>query len=163
MTGQIILISGSRGAGKTTLCQQVIELARSQGWNVSGILTLGDYVDGEKVSLYAQDVRTGERRLLARRSYGGRYRWDFVEETLAWGNSVFASAIPTDLLVVDELGPLEWLDGRGWTAGLHAIDSREYRYALVVTRPELVERARARWPGFSWTMHLRRPSAGEGV
>lgn len=140
--GRIFLITGPRGSGKTTLCRQFIELARA--WRVTGILTVGEWRDGEKLALYAQDLHTGECRLLAQRQ-SALAPWEFVDETLAWGNGVFARAVPTDLLVVDELGPLEWLEGRGWTAAFGAIDSGQYRVALVVVRPELLEPARLRW------------------
>jgi hypothetical protein len=98
------------------------------------------------MSLQARCEHTGEVRTLAHRQHSGGQQWAFVEETLEWGNSVLASAVPTDLLVLDELGPLEWVEGRGWTTGLSAVDSGLYRYALVVVRPELVEQARQRWP-----------------
>ncbi|MFN4218482.1 MAG: nucleoside-triphosphatase [Candidatus Bipolaricaulia bacterium] len=141
----IYIITGGRGAGKTTLVSQLVHCARRQKWRVTGIITLGEWRDGEKVALYAHDIVTGERRLLARRK-SATEPWEFVAETLEWGNRVLASAVPTDLLVVDELGPLEWEEARGWTAGLSAIDSGQYRVALVVVRPELVPQAQRRWP-----------------
>lgn len=146
--GRIFLITGPRGSGKTTLCRQFIELARARGWHVTGILTLKHTANspGRAWSLHAQDLRTGETRPLAYRSPDGIRQWAFVEKTLTWGNRVLKSAVPTDLLVVDELGPLEWLEGRGWTAAFGAIDSGQYRSVLVVVRPELLEQARRRWP-----------------
>ncbi len=146
MKGSIVLITGPRGAGKTTLCQRLVENAHQRGWQVTGLLTFGHFVNGEKVLLRAHDVQTGESRVLAHRRLNETPQWDFVHETLEWGNAVLASAVPTELLVIDELGPLEWVEGRGWTAGLTAVDSKQYRRALVVVRPELLERARARWP-----------------
>lgn len=141
----IYLITGPRNSGKTTFCQRFIERVRACGWQVSGIVTVGEWREGEKRALYAQDLATGEQRLLAQRKSAGE-PWDFVEATLAWGNEVFARAIPTDLLVVDELGPLEWCEGRGWTGAFGAIDSGQYRMALVVVRPELIVWAQRRWP-----------------
>jgi hypothetical protein len=46
----------------------------------------------------------------------------------------------------DELGPLEWQHGQGWSAGLAAVETRAFLTALVVVRPSLVELAQARWP-----------------
>jgi hypothetical protein len=65
---------------------------------------------------------------------------------MAWGNDVLGAATPCDLLIVDELGPLEFERNRGWTDGLAAVDSGDYRHALVVVRPQLLPAARARWP-----------------
>ena len=98
------------------------------------------------------DLRGGETRALARRRDAGeaapgeRRRWVFDEAVLAWGDARLAAATPCDLLVVDELGPLELDEGRGWTAGIAAVDSGDYGAAIVVVRPALLERARARWP-----------------
>ncbi len=156
----IYLISGPRGAGKTTLCRQLVQCARQQGWCVTGILTEGEWHGGEKLVLYAHDLSRGERRLLAQRRSAAE-PWGFVAETLEWGNRVFASAVPTDVLVVDELGPLEWEEGRGWTAAFAAIESRQYQYAVVVVRPELVDRAQARWRA-SLDVCLCRLPAGKG-
>jgi hypothetical protein len=42
------------------------------------------------------------------------------------------------MLVVDEVGPLELLGGRGWAGSLSVLRARAYRVALVVCRPHLV-------------------------
>jgi len=50
------------------------------------------------------------------------------------------------LLVIDELGPLELLQGSGFIEGLALIDDAIYRHTIVVIRPILVEAAKERWP-----------------
>lgn len=152
----IYVITGPRNSGKTTFCQRCVERARACGWRVTGILTVGEWCNGEKLALYACDLHSGEQRLLARRQ-SVKEPWEFVAETLEWGNDVFARAVPTDLLIVDELGPLEWCEGRGWTAAFGAIDSGQYRIALVVVRPELIAQVQKRWPH----ARLRRPLPDE--
>lgn len=73
-------------------------------------------------------------------------RWVFNEDVLTWGNQVLADTDGCDLLLVDELGPLEFNRGQGWQNGLQAIDKGEYKIAVVVIRPALVETAVKRWP-----------------
>src|SRR5262249_15843228 len=72
-------------------------------------------------------------------------RWLFCEETLPWGSEVLERSVPTDVLVVDELGVLEFERGEGWLSGLRAIDSRQYRFAWVSVRPSLLQNAKDRW------------------
>ncbi len=144
-----LVITGESGSGKTILCERIAASAREQGCKVSGVLTLPQMVDGRKIGIEAQDLRTGERRQLARRS-GLRgpatETWQFNEAALAWGALVLRRALPTDLFVVDELGPLELERAIGWVDALHLLCGGAYKLALVVVRPALVDLFRRRVP-----------------
>lgn len=147
------IITGDRGAGKSTFCQHLAELAGAAGWQPGGLRSPAVVEGGQKTGIAAVDLRTGERRLLAVRRERDQpaaelqtNRWRFDPEVMAWGNDVLQTAVPCDLLVVDELGPLELERGEGWLAGLAALDSGRYRAGVVVIRPELLAIARQRWP-----------------
>ncbi len=150
--GRLVLVSGPIGAGKTTFCLAALAWAGERGWQVAGLVSPPVLNGGIKVGIDAVDLRSGERRRLARRRTGGSgvgvatASWVFEPETLRWGDQVLAKALPCDLLVVDELGPLEFKRGQGWLAGLTALDSRQYRLGLASIRPELLDLARSRWP-----------------
>jgi nucleoside-triphosphatase len=150
--GHLCVVTGERGAGKTTFCARVAGLARQRGWRVRGILSLAVVDAGMKVAIAAEALEDGERRLLARPRQGAvgsgpsTPGWQFDSECLSWGNGVLEASVPCDLLVVDELGPLELERGEGWVAGLSSLDSGLYRLGLAVIRPALLPRARARWP-----------------
>jgi nucleoside-triphosphatase len=138
------LISGDIGAGKTTLCRNLAGRARAAGWDVAGLLSPGVFDAGQKTAIQVEDLRSGERRLLA--SLGPRPdfdlafgRWYFNRAVLAWGNHVLEQSVPCDLLIVDELGPLELLRGQGFTAAQAALAGGRYRLGIVVVRPALVE------------------------
>ena len=153
MPGHILILSGWRGVGKTSVCEHIIFAARRASWDVAGLISPPDLSSGEKRSILVQDLRTGERRKLARSSGSDDNTldsltpaWVFDPGQLAWGDAVLRDAVPCDLLVIDELGPLELLSDEGWQAGIEAIDSGNYRLALVVIRPELLEVACWRWP-----------------
>jgi nucleoside-triphosphatase THEP1 len=152
MTGACTILTGARGSGKTTLCRELASAARRSGRDVAGVISPARFVGARKVGIEAADLRTGETRPLAWRRDPARPGtlelgcWDFDEAVLAWGNAVLRGATPCGLLLVDELGPLELLQGRGWTAGLEAIETGDYDLALAVVRPGLLEHARASWP-----------------
>ena len=59
---------------------------------------------------------------------------------------MLSAAADCDLLVVDELGPLEFESEEGLIQGMWALDDGHFRLGLVVVRPRLVHAAQARWP-----------------
>jgi nucleoside-triphosphatase THEP1 len=149
--GTLLILTGARGAGKSAFCERLAETARSEGRTVAGVLSRAVLAGGRKTGIEVEDLRSGERKSLATETAQGTSprgpRWDFDEEALAWGDAALAASVPCDLLVVDELGPLEFDRGHGWQAGFAALDSGDYALAVVVVRPELLARARERWPG----------------
>jgi len=149
-----LLVTGERGAGKTLFCRALVEAARALPAppEVAGVLSPRVYEAGEQVAIDVEDLRSGRRRRLA--SLRGADEpvlseatrlWRFDGDALAWGNDVLAAAVPCGLLVVDELGPLEFEEGRGWSAGLAAVDSGAFSAAVVVVRPRLLPGALRRW------------------
>ena len=144
----LFLVTGSQGAGKTTFCRHLVEAAREAGWRTAGLLSNPVFEGSKRIAIDAEDLKRGETRRLAVRSdtpTPGTRHWKFDEPALAWGNHVLTDSIPADLLVIDELGPLEFERETGWQAGLAAVDSRQYAVAIVVVRPELLGEALLRW------------------
>lgn len=151
MTSPIWVLSGPIGSGKTTLCGALVAQARDRGWDVAGLLSPAVFEGESKSGILAEDLRTGETRLLARAAPHPPFdlqlgNWYFDRSSLAWGNRVFEASLPCDLLVVDEIGPLELVQGAGWSAALTALRRGAYRLALVVVRPALLDRIRSLCP-----------------
>jgi nucleoside-triphosphatase THEP1 len=149
---RITIISGSTGAGKTVLCEKALAACRERGMDVAGVISRSEYEGEEKVRLYCQNIRGGERWLAEQTDRPVPFQgpttkcWAFDAETIAWANDLLAQATPTNVLIVDELGPLEFGRGEGFLKAFELIDAGEYRHALVVVRPGLTETALKRWP-----------------
>lgn len=188
-TKRIIILSGERGAGKSTVCRETVALTQARGYTCGGLLTLSR-PNGE---LDVLDLKSGHSRRLAlhrsssalepkdrqpdrdlvegarpdhpERGSGtlvegnttdvpetdatpaviqGRFRFD--PRTLAWGNEALRRATPCQLLVVDELGPLEVERQEGWTSAFDVLNKADFRLALVVVRPECLVRAQLHLP-----------------
>lgn len=163
---KIWIITGDRQVGKTTFCRELAELAHQAGWNVAGVLSKAVFEAGVKTAIQVQDLRTGAQRTLAStdmKSCRGPVlgSWQFCESALDWGAECLRIACPCDLLVVDELGPLEFERRQGWQAGMEAVSKGEYRRALVVVRPECLDAARRLWAAAQVIQLLKRhPAAG---
>jgi len=146
----VVLLTGERGVGKTYLCQQVVRKARVLGHRCAGVISPAVLESGDKVGISLVDVSTGESRPLAvADEVLGEVRWgrySFVSSTLGWGASVVERATPCDLLVVDELGPLELVSGKGLVTALDVLGAGGFGLALVAVRPELVDELAERLP-----------------
>lgn len=146
----LFLVTGSRGAGKTTFCGALVHAAREAGWETAGIISPGIFEGELRTGIEAQDLHSGETRRLALRSDNtptpGSKHWQFDDAVIGWGNQVFQSSAPCDLLVVDELGPLEFERGAGWQAALMAIEAQQYAIGVVVVHAEMLGPALLRWP-----------------
>jgi nucleoside-triphosphatase THEP1 len=145
------MVSGPIGGGKTTLCRALAAQARAEGWDVAGLLSPALFEGERKSGIAVENLRTGETRLLARSvphpSFDLQFgNWCFDRLSLVWGNRVLEASLPCDLLIVDELGPLELLRGEGWSAALAALRQGGYRLGLVVIRPALQATARGLFP-----------------
>ncbi len=158
--GRLVVVTGARGAGKTTWCEALVREARTLGLHTAGLLSPHVVEDGIRVAIDLVDVVTGERRRLATRP-DPRFpppdarrgaRWVLDHDTLAWGNAILGRVNRADLLVLDEIGALELRHGTGLVAGLRLLRDRRYGTACAVVRPDLVEEARRRWP---WAQTLR--------
>lgn len=156
----ICVITGERGSGKSTVCARVARDAVTRGFSVAGILT-ERVEDGQDSFRRVVDLSTAETKLFGSQD-GVRGRgqerdpaqdeavnrsvmsdpltpgWKYESDVFAWANKIFSRSSPCDLLVFDEIGPLELLGGRGWVKALEALSSPLFSLALVVCRPGLL-------------------------
>jgi nucleoside-triphosphatase THEP1 len=163
MASNTIILTGERGAGKSTICRETVALAQAKGHVCGGIITLPQ-PDGE---LDVLDVSGGETRRLTLPPdvkpaiIQGRFRFD--PETMGWGNAALAHAAPCQLLVIDELGPLEIEQNRGWTKAFDMLHRGDFAMALAVVRPELIVQAQLRFPSTAATVLTVMPENRDGL
>lgn len=157
----LTLISGSSGSGKSAWCSQLVEKSRADGLSIGGLLSIPVFIGERKVGIDLQDLVSGQRRRLANprteTSEGPVIsRWCFNQQALKWGNRILRTLPDCDIIVIDELGPLEFFRGDGLQEGFRIIDSRKFLEMYVVVRSELIPQATRRWP---WARVL---NVGEG-
>ncbi len=148
---RILLLSACTNAGKTTACTRLVSQARRHALQVRGILALSPGSgDDPKGTIVALNLASGEERTLAEiRPDGkprtvGRYRFDPAVLEWALGSVLEALESPCDLVIVDEIGPLELLQGGGYAPALDRLASSPARAVLLVVRRELQAALEAR-------------------
>ena len=140
---KITVITGKRGAGKTRFCALQEMSAREQGRQVAGVLSPALYQNGEKVGFYLRNLESEEQRLggssiLKPESSFHFHKWHMDQESFAWANDFLANIQSCDLLIIDELGPIEFEHHSGLIAAFDCLKTVDYKKALVVIRPELI-------------------------
>lgn len=145
-----VIVTGSSGSGKTAYCQQVIAAAKFAGWHIAGLLSPPRFAGGQKTGIFALDLTSGATRLLAScvpdEINGVRFgKWMFDADVLAWGNDLLLNLPACDLLVVDEIGPMEFDLQQGWPASLNAISDPLAEITLATVRPAYLQQLQAMW------------------
>lgn len=142
MERKILILSGERGAGKTNICLRLLRVSKQIGLKSTGVVSPGHYVDGKKTGIDVIDIVSNIRRHLANAdSLPGEIRTDayrFDPAVMNWVNNEVIKSCPCDLLIIDELGPLELVRNQGWTNALDVLHYGMYKLAVVVIRPELI-------------------------
>lgn len=154
LTPSICILSGEENIGKSTLCRHIIEYANSRNITVSGIRSELEIANNQKKAINSFNIKTGEMMNLAVYSPGWdtekpERKWKFNRVAINWGNNILRKSVPTDLLIIDEIGYLELEKGEGWNECFNVLESTQYQLALVVIRPELLTLASKRYERIS--------------
>ena len=133
----VIIVTGTIGIGKTTVCEKVVSIVRSAGYTCGGILTYKALDE----SLTILDIQTGERETLASTDNifdGPRTpKYSFNPEGIDFGNRAINRGTASDVLIVDEIGYLE-LGGEGFVKSLELIREDKVRNSILVIRKQLL-------------------------
>lgn len=145
------IITGQREGGKTSFCRALLEEAGKRKIDAAGVISPAIFSNGIKTGFELVNIRTGAKRLLAVLRHGDRPgiatdHWQFDTQSFAWGSEILENSVPCELLIVDELGPLEFEQKGGWQSGISSLSSGKYKCAVVVIRPELLVKAQSLWP-----------------
>ncbi len=151
-TPRIVLLTGGRQIGKTTALSEAVKQLQDAGVKVAGLLTqrTGPH-DLTVIELY-----TGARYSLTDpyRDIPGAPTPNFVmnEAAFARSTAALATSFPTQVFVLDEIGPLELRHHRGWVSVLDLLKRESYAVAFIVVRPELLGDAVVELPDAEYTV-----------
>ncbi len=143
-----ILISGTPGSGKTTLCKKVYEQFKDR-INISGVITEEERVSGKRVGFKIKKLGSKDWVWLANiwgpgARFGKYYIFlKNINKMIEWIEEVEKNS---DLLIIDEYGPMELMNPNFKRKIIDLIESdkniiltaHRKRYRELLEREELI-------------------------
>jgi nucleoside-triphosphatase THEP1 len=138
----ILLLTGPVHGGKTTFLERSLVRWASRGIAPGGFLSVAVTGASGAAGYDLLELKTGRRHPYLRREGEPDAErtgpFFFVPSTLERARSIIREADPCELLIVDEVGPLELRGGGLWTV-LREVLSRPGTRCLLVAREEILE------------------------
>ena len=166
----IWLVTGPPGVGKSTLVSRVVLRLKSAGVIVGGCVTAERRVKGERVGFEIRDLTNGTQGELASvsRSLGpkvGKYRVNLADLASVGARGVSDAALRSEIVVIDELGPMELTSPEFRKAVRSCLDSGKPVLAVVHERLEddLIVEMRSRAVATVELTQHNRDEATEGL
>jgi len=136
MASRIIIITGKKDSGKTSTLKRIIREQKSLGKTVGGIISEARGKGSDRVSYYAVDILTGEKMLLATTekietniTFG---RFFFSEKGIKFARNTLKKTEGSDIVVIDELGPLECMEEGFLDEALDLVKQYDGELILVI-------------------------------
>ena len=110
---RVVLVTGPPGVGKTTLIQQIHDQYRNKGINVAGITTREVREGDKRIGFKITNISSGAEGWLARAGDGPGPRVGKYKVVTKYLDSIGVVALkqaidqPNDLVLIDEIGPME--------------------------------------------------------
>lgn len=160
-----IAITGSPGAGKSTVCREVLkQLTCTYG----GMTSADIRVNGERIGFEIKDIASGKQGILAHKDGKGpkvgKYHVN-LEDLNGIGVAAIKNAMSSELIVIDEIAPMEFKSQEFIKAVREALDSDMSMVVVLHQKSnhELAERIRREFEVYTVTMENRGSLVSEIV
>ncbi len=147
----MIGLVGQRGTGKTALILEFVDAYQNSDLTMAGVISPGIFEGSQKIAIELIHLPSRQGRMLAvlrdkqeRETEFGD--WSFIEGTFDWANQRLQAVSSCDLLILDELGPLELDFNQGLQAGLALLAKGEYQLGVLSLRPKCAAAIKERFP-----------------
>jgi len=119
-----LFLTGEPGCGKTTVVTKLAERLVAEGVEVGGIVSAEIRESGARVGFSLQDLKSQERGILAHVSQSqgpriGKYTVNLNDVETVAVNAINYAAKQANVIIVDEIGPMEL---KSWPF-IHAVET----------------------------------------
>jgi nucleoside-triphosphatase len=123
-----LLLTGRPGIGKTTLINESVRRIRETGIKIGGISTREIRSRGIRKGFMIRDIESGREAIMASTDFKkgpniGRYRVDISALTEVGVTAIHTAIEEAEVIVIDEIGPMELLSPEMSKIILRAIES----------------------------------------
>lgn len=146
----IFVITGGVHKGKTTFLTELLERLFEENLKIAGFICPGFFKDGERSGFNLVNIVDGNQLPLAtieeKQGWFKFHRFYFNPEAFHVGETWIREALSlqTDILVIDEVGPME-LQGKGWWDTLKIIEKRYDIAQIWIVREQLIQEVKDLW------------------
>ncbi len=110
--GRFILLTGRPGIGKTTVLRKTVDILRSQGWVVGGMVSSEIRRSGRRIGFEISDLLSGESGILAHiylkeGPWVGRYRVNLGDLEHIGVRAIQNAIEEAEIICCDEIAPME--------------------------------------------------------
>lgn len=128
MVKRIWLLTGEPGCGKTTALMKIVNAVRARGYSIGGVVAAEKRIRGIRVGFEIVDLLSGSRDILAsvEQKMGprvGKYRVNLKALSDLAAKALIEAARSCDLIVCDEIGPMEMASPEFRKAVKEVVDS----------------------------------------
>jgi len=138
----IFILTGPVHSGKTTLLKEVVRELKEKKYRIDGFLSEAVWTREETVGYDLFDLKKERSIPLIRRT--GEEEWQkigsyfFIPQSLTEAEKIILRGKEADILVVDEVGPLE-LSGRGFWPALKQVVFQPLNSYILVIRKNIIK------------------------
>lgn len=150
-TKRLLLLTGDPGVGKTTVLLKIVEALKARGYKVGGMVSREVRSRGRRIGFEILDLAGGGSGWLAHvgQKTGpqvGKYRVNLKDLDTIGAGSIIKAVENSDVVVVDEIGPMELFSEGFKDAVKRAVDSGKLVVGVIhwKARHSLIDDVRAR-------------------
>lgn len=140
---RFLIITGKVNSGKTSTVEKIISFLKESGKKVGGVYAKGIFQAGEKSGFEIVDIKSGYTKQIASVKSDSTFdfkqgRYFFNLEVFKEYNQTLSNSFDCEVIIFDEIGPIELL-GKGFHSAVLSLLKNFNGRLIFVIRESLVE------------------------